>query len=176
MILLRWFERSPGMIFTLMAVTCWGLVGASVYLEKTNLFLEPCPMCIFQRILYILLGTTAVIAAISTQLSKKSIRFFALINLLLAGVGLYTAGKQTLMQWDPISSLAQSCGKGDDFYTMVESSSFLELLPAIFEGKGDCSVVDWTLAGLSMANWSFIAFSCCIIGMILMFWKGGRKA
>jgi disulfide bond formation protein DsbB len=31
-------------------------------------------------------------------------------------------------------------------------------LPMIFKGGGDCTVIDWTFLGGSIANWSFVCF------------------
>jgi disulfide bond formation protein DsbB len=50
-----------------------------------------------------------------------------------------------------------SCGR--DFYGMIESFPLGRAIPMIFRGSGDCSKVDWTLLGGSIANWSFLCFA-----------------
>ena len=50
-----------------------------------------------------------------------------------------------------------SCGR--DLYGMIETFPLKRALPMIFRGGGDCSVVDWTFLGGSIANWSFICFT-----------------
>jgi disulfide bond formation protein DsbB len=155
-----------------MALVCWGLVGAGIYIQKSDPFINPCPMCIFQRILFLIIGIIAMVAAVSARWSKKSVPVFSVLGLLVAAVGVYTAGKQSWMQWHPLEG--SSCGRDDDFYTMVERMPMRDWLPTIFKGTGDCANIDWTFLGLSIANWSFIAFVCCIIALLLMLFKGGK--
>jgi len=49
-----------------------------------------------------------------------------------------------------------SCGR--DFYGMIETFPLQRAIPMIFKGGGDCTKVDWTFLGGSIANWSFVAF------------------
>lgn len=169
----KWFQRYPAVLFVLMALTCWALVVAGIYIQDLNpVTINPCPMCIFQRILFLAIGILAIFAAICLKISKKTIPWFSFVGLLIAAVGAYTAGKQSWMQWHPLDAL--SCGRDDDFYVMVAKQPWTEWFPTIFKGTGDCSNVDWTFLGLSIANWSFIAFACCIIAFVLMFFKGGK--
>jgi disulfide bond formation protein DsbB len=41
---------------------------------------------------------------------------------------------------------------------MIETFPLQRAIPMIFKGGGDCSKVDWTFLGGSIANWSFVAF------------------
>jgi disulfide bond formation protein DsbB len=36
----------------------------------------------------------------------------------------------------------------------------------IFKGSGDCTKIDWTFLGGSLANWSFIAFT--VFGLVAL--------
>ena len=49
-------------------------------------------------------------------------------------------------------------GQMTAFYGMIEAFPLKQAIPMIFKGGGDCANVDWTLLGLSIANWSFLAF------------------
>jgi len=73
---------------------------------------------------------------------------------LVAGFGAFTAARQSWLQWYPPEVV--SCGR--DFYGMIESFPLKRALPMIFKGSGDCSQVDWTFLGGSIANWSFLVF------------------
>jgi disulfide bond formation protein DsbB len=58
---------------------------------------------------------------------------------------------------------------------MIETFPLKRALPMIFRGGGDCTQIDWTFLGLSIANWSFIAFvvfSLLLLG--LLFSRGPR--
>jgi disulfide bond formation protein DsbB len=76
------------------------------------------------------------------------------VLVLLAGGGAYVAARQTWLQWYPPEVV--SCGR--DFYGMIETFPLQRAIPMIFKGGGDCSKVDWTFLGGSIANWSFVAF------------------
>lgn len=41
---------------------------------------------------------------------------------------------------------------------MIETFPLQRAIPMIFKGGGDCTQVDWTFLGGSIANWSFVAF------------------
>ena len=175
MFIIKWFERYPSVLFVLMALTVWGLVAGGALIELNDPFILPCPMCIFQRYLYILIGVLAVMGAIAAKYSKKSIPLFSAIIMIPSAVGVYVAATQSWMQWHPVEGAVCTSG-GDDFYSMMEALPLRDWIPILFQGEGDCYAVDWTLLNLSIANWSFIAFCCCVIAMLLMFIKGGKKA
>ncbi|NBW55273.1 MAG: disulfide bond formation protein B, partial [Betaproteobacteria bacterium] len=77
----------------------------------------------------------------------------------MAAGGAFVAARQSWLQWYPPE--VQSCGR--DFYGMVESFPLQRAIPMIFRGSGDCTKVDWTFLGGSIANWSFVAF----VGIVL---------
>ena len=84
---------------------------------------------------------------------------FSLLALESIG-GAYVAARQSWLQWYPPEVVM--CGR--DFYGMIETFPLKQAIPMIFKGGGDCSVVDWTLLGGSIANWSFVAF----VGLALL--------
>jgi disulfide bond formation protein DsbB len=49
---------------------------------------------------------------------------------------------------------------------MVESFPLQRAIPMIFRGGGDCSKVDWTFLGGSIANWSFVAFMATAVWLL----------
>lgn len=131
--------------------------------------LEPCPMCIVQRYAYMVLG---IIAFCSWLWGKRTCnRWSALVAALVAGGGAFVAARQSWLQWYPPEVL--TCGR--DFYGMVQTFPLSRALPMIFAGKGDCSEVDWSFLGLSIANWSFLAF--CFMGLMLLWawWRSFQK-
>ena len=82
--------------------------------------------------------------------------------LLTAGFGAFTAARQSWLQWYPPE--VASCGR--DFYGMIETFPLQRVIPMIFKGSGDCSKIDWTFLGASLANWSFVVF-CVWIALAL---------
>jgi disulfide bond formation protein DsbB len=141
----------------LMSVVCVCLLAFGLYLQHA-LGLEPCPMCIVQRYALILIAACAALTGASgrkgTQIMGSS------VVVLLSGFGAFVAARQTWLQWYPPE--VASCGR--DLYGMIETFPLQRLVPMIFRGGGDCSKVDWTFLGGSIANWSFLCF--CALGAV----------
>lgn len=155
-------NQHPRRVLTLVAAACVGLLAFGMYLQHV-VGLEPCPMCIVQRYALILV---ALVAGIAASLSGPGGRRFgiALMGLLALG-GAFVAARQSFLQWYPPEVL--SCGR--DFYGMIESFPLKRAIPMIFKGSGDCSVIDWTFLGLSIANWSFLCFAGIAVLAALLF-------
>jgi len=142
---------SPRRVCLFIFLVCAGLLSFGMYLQHV-VGLEPCPMCIVQRYVMVLMGLVALLGA-SVSGRKTSLVIGSLL-VLLAGSGAYVAARQTWLQWYPPEVV--SCGR--DFYGMIETFPLQRAIPMIFKGGGDCSKVDWTFLGGSIANWSFVAF------------------
>ena len=119
-------------------------------------------MCIVQR--YVLLFI-AVVAACTSLDARKSVQLIGNgLLLLLAAGGAFVAFRQSWLQWYPPEVV--SCGR--DLYGMIENFPLQRAIPMIFKGSGDCSKVDWTFLGGSIANWSFVVFICLAAFGLLM--------
>lgn len=158
------FERQPRRWLALVAVGCTGLLAFGLYLQHV-VGLEPCPMCIVQRYALILVTIVAAVAASLSGPRSRAV-LVGLMGLLAIG-GAFVAARQSFLQWYPPEVM--SCGR--DFYGMIESFPLKRAIPMIFKGSGDCSAVDWTFLGLSIANWSFLCFSGIVGLAALLLWK-----
>jgi disulfide bond formation protein DsbB len=142
---------SPRRICLFIVLVCVALLSFGMYLQHV-VGLEPCPMCIVQRYVMVLIGLVALLGAgLSGRIASLTV---GSVLVLLAGGGAYVAARQTWLQWYPPEVV--SCGR--DFYGMIETFPLQRAIPMIFKGGGDCSKVDWTFLGGSIANWSFVAF------------------
>ena len=156
-----WNTLSTAQAFALLALGCAGLLGFGMYLQHV-VGLEPCPMCIVQRYAMTLIGIVALLGLVWRSVLGG--RVLALLAVLLAAGGAFVAARQTWLQWYPPE--VASCGR--DFYGMIESFPLQRAIPLIFRGSGDCSKVDWTFLGGSIANWSFVAFVAIAVWMLLV--------
>ena len=100
------------------------------------------------------------------------VRVYAGLVILAALAGGGVAARQSWLQHNP-PKLAD-CGPGLEF--MVESFPLSEALPMIFRGSGDCSKVDWTLLGLSIAEWALACFAGLILVGILALIRARPRA
>lgn len=149
--ILDWFDKAPQRVLGLVAAACVAMLAFGLYLQHV-VGLEPCPMCIVQR--YAMVGIAAVAGLTAFVKSRVGVVGGSFLVLLLAGFGGFTAARQSWLQWYPPE--IASCGR--DFYGMIENFPLKRAIPMIFRGSGDCTKVDWTFLGLSIANWSFLWF------------------
>ena len=91
---------------------------------------------------------------------------------LFAAFGAFTAARQSWLQWNPPEIM--SCGR--DFFGMIEAFPLGRAIPMIFRGSGDCSKIDWTFLGLTIANWSFLCFCFfALVSLVLLARHLGRR-
>lgn len=160
----------PRSLFLLIAVICFGMLAFGVLYLQNVVGLEPCPMCIVQRDALIAVGVFCLIAACCRRRGWRSV--WGLLAIVLAVGGGFTAARQSWLQWHP--PVFATCGR--DIYSMIGSFPLQDALPMIFRGGGDCTVVDWTFLGGSIANWSFVWFVIAIVAILaLMIWGGRRR-
>jgi disulfide bond formation protein DsbB len=48
---------------------------------------------------------------------------------------------------------------GPDLLFMLQNFPLSHTLQKLFDGTGECAVVDWKFLGLSIAGWSFVWFA-----------------
>jgi len=152
--------------FGAIALACATLLGVGYYLQFVT-GLEPCPMCIVQRVCYI--GVT-VLALIATAHGPGRIgqRVYSVMIGLPAIVGLGVAARQTWLQHLPADQVPE-CGPGLSF--MLEMYAPFEVLKRTLRGTGDCAKVDWTFLSLSIAEWSAICFSGLLVLLVIQFMR-----
>lgn len=148
---LNWFDTVPRQVLGLVAAVCVGMLAFGLYLQHV-VGLEPCPMCIVQRYALILVALCAGLAA---ALRNRYTHIAGAAGVLLfSGSGAFVAARQSWLQWYPPE--ITTCGR--DLYGMIETFPLKRAIPMIFRGSGDCTKIDWTFLGLSIANWSFLWF------------------
>ena len=149
----------PRRVWAFILLLCVGMLSFGMYLQHV-VGLEPCPMCIVQRYVMVLMAFVAFLGVLFP--CRKGSLGVGLGLVVLAGGGAYVAARQTWLQWYPPEVV--SCGR--DFYGMIETFPLQRAIPMIFKGGGDCSKVDWTFLGGSIANWSFVAF--VVLGLLAL--------
>lgn len=134
-------------------VVCASLLAAGLYIQHVQ-GIEPCPMCIMQRYALAACGLIGLLAGLHDP-GRRGVSVYGAFLAVAAIAGLGVAARQSWMQWFPPA--VSECGPGLEY--MLESFPLSAALPMIFRGAGDCSVIDWTFLGLSIANWSFLVFA-----------------
>lgn len=137
----------------LIVLACAGLMAYALYSQEV-LGLEPCPLCITQRIFVIAVGLIALVAFIHNP-GALFRRIYAGLGMLAAVVGGIVSGRHLWLQSLPEDEVP-ACGPGLEY--MFETFPFTEAVAVLFRGNGNCAVVDWELLGLAMPGWVLIAF------------------
>ena len=136
--------------YATLAFVSFGLIGVGLLLQHV-VGLDPCPLCIFQRMAYLAVALFALLAAWLSP--RAASRGFGVLVLAAALTGAGIAGRHVWLQMNPQS---MSCGPG--LQTMLELFPLTDVLPKVFRGSGDCAEASWTLLGLTIAEWSLIWF------------------
>jgi disulfide bond formation protein DsbB len=152
------------------AVLCLALFGYALY-AQFYLHLQPCPLCIFQRIAVVALGITFVIAALVPARARAfGIGAAVLIGLVaLAGVGV--AARHLYIQSLPAGQVPVS---GATLEYMWEVFPAFDVLRKVLTGSGECAKVDWTFLGLAMPAWVLIAVATIGLAGVLVNWRSRR--
>lgn len=141
-------------------LACVGLMGFALYAQY-GLHLDPCPLCIFQRIAVCVMGL-GFAAGVLLGPARKS-RIAVCIWVCLGGLwGMATAGRHLWLQSLP-SSEVPACGPGLAY--LFEAFPFFRMLRLAFTGSGECAKIQPVL-GLPMPAWTlawFVGLSVLVI-------------
>ena len=137
-----------------------GLVAGGVVLAQT-LNLAACPLCVLQRMVYLLL---AIEAALFWSLVRSSSgqRLAAFLMAATAATGAGIAAYQT---WLQRFAKGVSCTADQPWWEGFVNWAGGQI-PILFEASGLCSEAGWKFLGLSIAEWSLAAFSIMVLGLL----------
>lgn len=147
------FLPTPRALNGLAFLACLVAMGGALYLQY-QVGLEPCPLCIFQRVGVI---ACAVLLLIAFLHGPKTIglRVYAALTALAALTGGGIAIRQLWLQQLPPDQVPL-CGPGLNY--MLDVFPLHEVLAKVLSGSGECAEVTWRFLGLSLAGWSLVVF------------------
>lgn len=162
--LLNRYQRglfAAGMVF------CLALLGTALYFQHV-MGLEPCPLCIFQRIFVIALGAIMLAAAIHNPAGSGR-RVYGGLILIVSVLGVAVAGRHVWLQNLPEDQVP-ACGPGLEY--LLDTFPLTDALKLVFQGSGECAEVQWTFLGLSIPGWTLLVFlGVSVFGLLLLFSK-----
>ncbi len=158
--------NSSRIFFSIIFVICASLLGFGLYLEHV-VGLEPCPLCVFQRIAYIVVALVALIAAIHNP-QKLFEKIYTGLMLIASLCGAGIAGRQVWLQHLPEDKIPE-CGPGLEY--MLDVFPLADALKMILSGSGECAEVQWTFLSFSIAEWSILCFVGLTVASLIMFFR-----
>jgi disulfide bond formation protein DsbB len=133
-------------------LVCLGLLGYAYYAQM-QLHLEPCPLCIFQRIGVAALAVVFLLAAVHNPIGWGA-RVYGTLILLAAVLTLAVAARHVWIQHLPADQVP-TCGASLNY--MIEIFPLSQVIRTVLTGSGECAQVSWRFLTLSMPTWVAIA-------------------
>jgi protein dithiol:quinone oxidoreductase len=142
------------------------LFGSALYLQYV-LRQEPCPLCMIQRVIFIVIGMLFFVAALFNA-GKFGSRIYSILIALFAVSGIAVAGRHIWIQHLPKDQVP-ACGPGLDF--MLKHFPMSDVWQELMHGSGECAAKGWTFLTLGIPEWSLIWY--ILLGVFALFvgWK-----
>lgn len=138
-------HRVPNLHLVGLVICLAALAFGYFYLERT-LGLEPCPLCILDRIIFIALAVVFALAYFQRPNAGERIGYnVGALVISLGGVGI--AGRHVHLQNRPADTLGD-CGAG--FWHLLDRVGLEGAVSSALQGGGDCGSIQWTFLGLSI--------------------------
>ena len=144
-------------------LVCAGLMGWALWLQY-GLELDPCPLCVFQRIAVIATGVVFLIAAIHNP-GRVGAIFYAALTVLVSGIGAAIALWHVWIQAQPKGAVP-ACGMGLNY--MLETMPLTDVISKVLKGSGECAEAGWLFMGLAIPSWTFVFFVAMIASAIAL--------
>ena len=141
------------MVFLFVFMGCVSLMAVALFMEHV-MQLEPCPLCILQRLMVIGTGIVALIAAIQGP-AKTGIKIYGGLIILTASLGGGISSRQLWLQNLPEDQVP-ACGASLDY--LLDVFPLTEVLTMILTGDGTCADIVWQFMGISIPGWTLIGF------------------
>lgn len=144
---------SPRALFGLGFLGCVAAMAGALYLQH-GLGLEPCPLCIFQRVAVIAAAVILLVAALHGP-RGVGVRIYGGLTLLACLAGGAIAVRHLWLQSLPADQVP-SCGPGLDY--MLDVFPLQEVIADVLSGSGECAEISWRFLGLTLPGWSLVVF------------------
>ena len=140
----------PRVWFVLGFLACVAILATGAYLQFVE-GLEPCPLCISQRLVFLATGLIFLLAA----LHNRGQRVYAILATLSALLGGSVSARHIWLQHLPPEDVPE-CSPGIEY--VFQHFPLADTLKLMLTGTGECAKVDWTLLTLSIPEWALMAF------------------
>ncbi len=131
---------------------CAALMAYALYVQH-GLRIDPCPLCIFQRVGIIATGLVFLVAGLHAPRGRGAWAYAVLLGATTLAT-MAVSAKHLYIQHLPEGAVP-SCGA--DLATLMGMFPLVDVVKKVFSGSGECHQVNWSLLGLSMPGWVLLA-------------------
>ena len=142
-------------------LVCAGLIAFALFLQYGR-GLDPCPLCMIQRVVFIAIGFVFLVAALAGPRAWGT-KVYGFVAAALALTGAGFAARHVWLQWNPPEF--ESCTA--DLFTQLQRIPFGSVIERALVATGDCARVDWRFLGLSIAEWSLLWFVVLLVWAVV---------
>lgn len=151
--------------FLLGFMYCFFMLAVGGYFQFVE-ELQPCPLCISQRIAILLVGIIFLIGFLHNP-NHKGVIIYAGIGIVAALCGAAISARHVWLQNLPPEQVPE-CGPGLEY--IFENFPLTETLKLMLNGTGECAEVLWTFMDISIPGWTLVAFvSLAVINLLQIF-------
>ncbi len=148
-----WRTTSSRWLYLAGAIVVGVMFASALYLQYA-LRQEPCPLCMIQRVIFIVIGIAFFIAALHNP-KRIAARVYGGLIALLALSGVAVAGRHIWIQHLPKDQVP-GCGPGLDF--MLKNFPMSDVWQELMHGSGECAEKGWTFLTLGIPEWSLVSY------------------
>jgi disulfide bond formation protein DsbB len=156
--------------FLLGFLACISLLAMGAYFQLVE-GLEPCPLCISQRLAILLTGLVFLTAGLHNP-GHIGVTRYAVLGTVTALLGASISSRHIWLQHLPPEKVPEC---GPELAYMFQYFPLFDTLKLMLSGTGDCAKIDWTLLGLSMPVWTLFAFLSLATLSLMQIWNTTKK-
>ena len=143
-----------------------GLFGFGLFLQYV-LRLQPCPLCMIQRVIFIVIGLLFLIAALHNA-KQTGAKIYSVLIVLFSLCGVGVASRHIWIQHLPADQVP-ACGPGLDF--MLKNFPMSDVWQEVMHGSGECAEKSWSFLMLGIPEWALVWFVLLGIFAVMVGWK-----
>ncbi len=151
-------------------ISCFLMLVTGAYFQYIE-ELEPCPLCISQRIAILATGIIFLIAAIHNP-KDFGLKIYSILGVITALCGAGISTRHVWIQNLPAEEVPE-CGPGLEY--IFENFPIAETIKLMLNGTGECAEVLWTFLGISIPGWTLVAFLFLALLSLLQPWNTSKQ-
>jgi disulfide bond formation protein DsbB len=170
--MLPWVRTHRRLATVALALACFLMFGYALYVQQHD-GLEPCPLCIFQRVAVVSLGVALLLAAAVPDRWRVAGNVSAVLVAVAGASGMAVSARHLYIQSLPPGQVPV-CGATLDY--MLDVFPLTHVLRTVLTGSGECARIDWTFLGLSMPAWVLIPVLIITVLGVVTNWRVRARA